>query len=308
MDPPVTPPSSPPPPPPTYSDDDDESSYGGDAQVPPPPDYPPVEAETAPLEYGDDDDDEENGNNNHSLPTLEQVRTEGVIHHGGSLSSRMNDAYNKYNVYSGQHKRRMALFVTFAVVVIAAIVGVSIAISGGNDNNTTSASVGSDISDTAFGHHDKTPQDPEKQKEPTEVDARFETIVTLLSAKISHSEDLELAGTPQNLAAQWMAANDDNALYDIPTNPHSYVASFQFVQRYILIVLYYALDGGNWSNDSFFLTPAVSECDWHFGLSSDVKPPGADTSSWSFGVQCNDKKEVSHIFISKYSVRCHKTL
>jgi hypothetical protein len=87
-----------------------------------------------------------------------------------------------------------------------------------------------------------------------------ETKKFLISASVSSRTALDTDGSPQFLAAQWIAV-DDQRQVDIPTST-TYEDSYAFVQRYALAVLYYTTDGSNWANAKLLhFLRSSSECE-----------------------------------------------
>lgn len=227
----------------------------------PPPNYPPPPVGFVQRENGD-----------HSMPTIEEIRTEGVINQGGSYTNR----------YSGKNKRR-AFLVAISVATVALVTGFSIA--------SIQNHRGSGSSNSAASASSQPGEIPHDTSVPTTATAssRLQEVQDFLTLKVSPNEVLQNDASPQHHAARWIA--DEDALkMDIPSDP-SYATSFDFVQRYILAVFYYALDGPNWTNQMSFLG-AASVCDWNAAM---VAP---DNTPWRLGVFCNDNGAVAQISIS----------
>lgn len=214
----------------------------------------------------------EYGQNQHSLPNLEEARTEGAIAQGGS-----------YNRYSGKNKRFAAL-VAIAVTTIALVVGFSVAFVQTHKGNSAASSSSINSSPPAD------PQDPSVAT--TRNVSRLEEVQAFLSVSIT--KDFANLTSPQYRALLWIA-DQDEAMVSVPQDPANYETSYAFVQRYVLAVFYFALDGPNWMHKMGFLSKQ-SECDWNFGLSATV--PGFAQASFMYGVHCNARNAISSIFIS----------
>mmetsp|Transcript_156 Transcript_156/g.320 ORF Transcript_156/g.320 Transcript_156/m.320 type:complete len:531 (-) Transcript_156:925-2517(-) len=100
-------------------------------------------------------------------------------------------------------------------------------------------------------------------------DSRLNEIVGFLSdATISSVEDLNDVSSPQFKAAWWLAEEDSEMLV-IPTNQTARVGNtFDFVQRYSLLVFYYAMAGDGrfrrgWTNSRNFASQGQHECSWY---------------------------------------------
>ncbi len=104
-------------------------------------------------------------------------------------------------------------------------------------------------------------------------DNRLDEIVHYLSETtgISSLDDFKDASSPQSMAALWLAYEDSEKL-DIPTIETRWAVSsardiaspFDFVQRYVLLVLYFALGGddSSWTKDYHFASQDRHECSW----------------------------------------------
>ena len=116
----------------------------------------------------------------------------------------------------------------------------------------------------------------------------------LTSNGISSRRDLESESTPQYLATDWIAHEDELRL----EIPEANSEADSFVQRYVLAVLYYALGGPNWKMTMDFLIEK-SECSWFDFTGADDR---FDPDSM-LGVNCNANKIVNSITIRKLCVR-----
>jgi hypothetical protein len=96
--------------------------------------------------------------------------------------------------------------------------------------------------------------------------SRGQSIAKLLEGV---SEDVYASGSPSATAAEWIIKEDPQALDS--TNP-------RLVQRYVLALVYFMLDGNNWVFKNF-LTSA-NECEWD-------------------GISCNQNDEVTGIILRK---------
>jgi hypothetical protein len=205
-------------------------------------------------------------NMQHSLPNVEEIRTEAAISSGGSSSLK---------------SRRNLSLIAICVLAVTAIIGISIAIgsSGG----------GSSSSSSALGNSGNSANPANSKK------SRHQKVQNFL-AFFSERQDLEKSGTPQFFASKWIADEDLRAL-EIPASTE-YNESFQFVQRYILAVFYFSTGGQDWKFDTAFVGPR-SECDWSFSLKADAVIPSSGSDQWDMGVTCNADGEVSKLFFRK---------
>ena len=224
----------------------------------------------------------------HSLPTAEEARFQAAL--TGS------------NPYSGKRKRYLALFAVILVAVFA-IVGFSVGIS---NNNHSSVRGGTDP--VSGGDPNPAPEEPAPEgpapeepdpvpptrDEPSFADkiANLEGVHEYLVAReITSRSDLEDITGPQHQASFWIANVDVRDLH-IPTTD---AEALVFDQRYVLATFYFALQGQKWVNKSMGFLNEKSECSWHLDLRS---AEDADEVKWKQGVTCNDKGEVSEIFIT----------
>jgi hypothetical protein len=93
---------------------------------------------------------------------------------------------------------------------------------------------------------------------PSDQSIRFQETLLILGQETSSTIALYTEGTPQYKAADWIA-NRDQLQYPIPTQPGA--DSDRFLQRYVLAVLYFALNGEQWTSAANFLS-ASDECGW----------------------------------------------
>jgi Leucine-rich repeat (LRR) protein len=85
----------------------------------------------------------------------------------------------------------------------------------------------------------------------------FDIATFLVRNNVSRQVDLTTDGTPQFLAANWMA-DEDGLQLPIPTNLYT---DYRFVQRYVLTVFFFAMNGVLWTDRANFLT-LQDECSW----------------------------------------------
>ena len=252
MDPPFPPPETAPPAPPVDPDQEFSTS----------PETAEKFSLTA-MEGGGRYVEQENG---HSMPNLEEARTEGAIASGGS--------YRKGGGFLGLPARRRGLMLVVAVVgAFVLIVGFSVAIA----SNRTS------LSASASGSGG-----------PVSGVSRLRDVQKFLAVKISDQDLLGALDTPQYKAALWIADQDELQM-PVPSDPDNYDTSFEFVQRYIMAVFYFALDGPNWTKQVDFLS-SKDVCDWKQRLDQSVTPEHENDDNWDYGVRCTDGV-ITHISI-----------
>lgn len=123
-------------------------------------------------------------------------------------------------------------------------------------------------------------------------EVRFKSIIDFLSA-FSDPILLNKVGTAQNKAANWLGSVDTRQ-YPVPSSAMS-ISAYNFVQRYVLALLYLALDGDNWEFQADFLTE-VPECGW-------TKTLNTDDGDYNLGVTCDAENEITTLFFRKYLVK-----
>jgi hypothetical protein len=285
--------------------------------------------------------------NEHSLPTLEQVRTEAanVLARQQYSSDRFNrdndnisyhddDEYNysykdtsarrlrgnNSNTSGSTARRRFKLLVLAFTCIVAAVIICSIVYfsSASNSikgllqpNKDQSANTGSDVdtesgtnpaSDSNSNSNSNLYTDGDNNDNDTDVDDIRLAIHNLLSVKISYLDDLELEGTPQYYAVQWLVQTVGST-NDIPTPDASYEESYTFIQRYIVAVLFYSLDGPNWFNQCNFLSKSDNVCDWN--TSTNRNDTTTHVDDYIFGIQCKTSEnaapdEITHIILRTF--------
>jgi hypothetical protein len=124
----------------------------------------------------------------------------------------------------------------------------------------------------------------------------LQAIDMLTNKGISDRAAISLEGTPQYLAALWMADRDP-LQYAIPNTEVELGDSYYFVQRYVLVLLFHAT-GGNatWNNNLDFLSQH-HECSWYHSKKF------TDGEVYAMGASCRGEDlQVSDLLIRKYQV------
>ena len=119
-------------------------------------------------------------------------------------------------------------------------------------------------------------------------------VVSFLS---NHTDPNALAMpvSPQRRAAEWMVYDDD-LQRKIPTKDDEWM----FLQRYALVVLYFATqDDGPWTYPQMhFAAPRRHECNWNHPFQS-LASDGS-SSTITMGAICNDEKQVQKLIIGEF--------
>jgi len=100
---------------------------------------------------------------------------------------------------------------------------------------------------------------------------------------LSSRNDIETAGSPQQLASAWIL-NDDGLQLPVPLSLDDAGAS-KFVSRYALAVLFYACNGSMWADNFNFLS-GIDVCEWNTPY-NDVLA----NKKYYRGVSCDDNNE-----------------
>jgi hypothetical protein len=213
--------------------------------------------------------------NDHSLPNIEEARTHHIIASGGN-----SNALSK-NQYSGKSKRTIAL-IFIVVAVIATAVGFTIATTQ-NHHKSSSNSLSSNNEQDGVNDDGNTNNNDDME---TDDDERLvQTNTFLIDNHISTSDSLKDTSSPQFKAANWIANVDDQS-FDIPETTDEDDA-YLFIQRYIVVVMYYALTGESWTRQLHFLSD-WDTCDWNFNLQLQEPPTGSDQVDYDYGISCYD--------------------
>jgi hypothetical protein len=98
--------------------------------------------------------------------------------------------------------------------------------------------------------------------EPAARQASLSEVVDYLVATgVSSRESLTAGGSPQSMAANWLA-NLDGKNLKLPIGGGSSKEGYKYVSRYVLALLWYGLNGSSWLNHYGFLS-SNDECYWN---------------------------------------------
>jgi Leucine-rich repeat (LRR) protein len=121
-----------------------------------------------------------------------------------------------------------------------------------------------------------------KQQDTTGTNDHLQQILAFLG-DFSEPGLLENSESAQFKAASWMAVVDTKK---VPTHDD------RFLQRYALMVLYFATGGHKWLVNLDFANTEVDECAWNRSLRQ------ANGGSSTFGVGCDNEKQVTSVFMN----------
>ncbi|GKZ00691.1 hypothetical protein MPSEU_001021200 [Mayamaea pseudoterrestris] len=132
-----------------------------------------------------------------------------------------------------------------------------------------------------------------KVNEPPPRQASLSQVIKYIAATgVSSKEDLQLGGSPQSLAANWIA-NIDGMNMALPSDKDgSSSEGYKYITRYVSGLLWYALNGADWKNQYGFLSQN-DICFWNAPL------PVMTTTGVDFqanGIYCDrETKEVTAV-------------
>jgi hypothetical protein len=229
----------------------------------------------------------------------------------------------------GSDKRFLKLIfaaVVFATVVIGLAVGVSGSKGGSNEasSGVSGGGTGNDGQPSSTGFNDLgdqkligVPKDtptvsvPENnpvvpQDNPVvTIDqyVRLSTVEEVVSYMaeydVSYLNDLRAVGSPQNLAANWMAETD-GANLEIPTVGTSTLNGYKYMVRYVMAVVFFSTGGVNWKNNLGFMTKK-NVCDWNAYYSLD-----GGQSYFRKGVVCEQKANLMAALLLSKWIQCEE--
>jgi hypothetical protein len=233
---------------------------------------------------------------------IEATPTDPSISHddGISSSSNNNKLYNISRTSTTTGKKRLIAFMVVMIAIIVTAIGLTIVVviqkSNKKGNETANADNGSNNSNN--NNNKINPEGGSTTDSGTNndsIESRFDQIVTFLSENaISSQTNLLSTTTPQYKAASFMANNvNDNIYNTIPvqiTNSDN-DTSYLFIQRYVMIVFYYAMNGNDWIRSANFIMTSSSSssntdtCDWNVKLTEPI-PGSTNNTIYDYGVSC----------------------
>lgn len=128
------------------------------------------------------------------------------------------------------------------------------------------------------------------------ADKRLEQGIALLGAGVSKENALRDLTTPQHQALDFLV-NHDHMQLKIPGDVKSDEGQ-AFVQRYVLAVLFYALNGANWKQSLNFMTQE-HECAWTSSIVNEEGAAAGGSVDNMMGITCNSDLQVQALVLCK---------
>uniref|UniRef100_A0A7S1V1Q9 L domain-like protein n=1 Tax=Grammatophora oceanica TaxID=210454 RepID=A0A7S1V1Q9_9STRA len=142
----------------------------------------------------------------------------------------------------GSVRRLVGIGIVIMITIIIAVVLLVLRSSGGSDGDGEINPGGGGIGSTNI----PTPA-------PTTLPTYLADDVLEVAFENSDPAAVLASGTPQHTAVGWLSTKDN-------MDPNGYGKAF--VQRYAMVVLYFALEGPDWKDPEQWLDPNTHECDW----------------------------------------------
>lgn len=173
-----------------------------------------------------------------SLPNPEEIRAGIPPHRGTSKSS--------WKVF--------AWILIGTIILLSVVIGLAVGLTTNTNESNVIAGTSSDttiVDDTG----DEVPA------ENVPRNAKFNDIVDYFSRQnVSMQVDFDNESSPQSKAARWLA-EEDRLNLETPNGNIFSDEGYDYLQRYVLALDYYALDGPNWRHQFNFLTGSHF-CSW----------------------------------------------
>jgi Leucine-rich repeat (LRR) protein len=204
----------------------------------------------------EDDDDIEQKVHHDQLRSVKEVKTsQSYIPTAQLLAKNCNRRIKLYLIISG----------VFAAAIIAIVVVIVVATTRMSSNKSGSSRTTTTTNANRFDRFDKV------------VNFLYENRISSLPA-------LKIQGSVEHYAALFMAELDAYQLEPTPANKR------RFVERYVLVLLYYQTNGNAWKNHYKFLS-GRDHCEWTETITN---PAG----TFIKGIECNDEGYVIGIDLS----------
>jgi Leucine-rich repeat (LRR) protein len=172
---------------------------------------------------------------------------------------------------STQQLRKISIAVALGIIVATVFISIGVVI--GRDSNGSGSS-------TNNNDESATPSVDEK---------RLGEIMTLITNMGWADETVQWdTSSPQRKAAAWLTSGDPKKM--------EVDATEEFMNRYILATIYYALDGDNWAYDLDWFTSS-DVCEWTRNFETKEGTP------IEIGVTCNDGGHIKELYLPKMNMK-----
>jgi hypothetical protein len=128
---------------------------------------------------------------------------------------------------------------------------------------------------------------------PSELPTRLTLPYKLVKEYKVSIQALQDPSSPQYEALAWMAYIDSSAL-------QSTLSDDELVERFALVLLYYAAGGESWSDQVDFLNPLLNTCSWNSIVDSIQYRQQVVDGTRVLGVGCNNEGSVVTLDLGKF--------
>ena len=120
------------------------------------------------------------------------------------------------------------------------------------------------------------------------TDRTEEIVQFVLDHRLSHEPSIRDAGSPQRRAAQFLADGDLYTTQEIIEKDYH-----KIVERYVLAVLYYGMNGDSWTHQLNFMS-GMDHCKWHQTFQTN------SGNKIRQGVECNSLGRITKLNLGKH--------
>ena len=196
-----------------------------------------------------------------------------------------------------------------AICLVTIIGGVGYSFSGGSNNSADMDNA--PLTDTASAGSNPTTTLLEQQQNPSTSTSSTTTTTArkdqfhdyMIRYNVSKEEDLLQEGSPQHLALYFMlqeSSRSGSEKMEVPNGDPSAPDGYEFVTRYVLLVLYYSTNGERWTFNLNFHKTKLSDVCLEYSVLQYV------TMETEYrGVACDESNQViTALFLSKFPFFC----
>lgn len=181
------------------------------------------------------------------LPSIEEVRTRAATL---SASADRANRVSRRRLRPPRDALKLIFYAGVFLLIVAVIILIVGLVTAGNDGRTT-----------------------EGMLDRTEVET------FLFSQGYVSENDMNDGNSPQHKAITWLVESDGAGSVAVPNQEDSFGYT-EFLQRYVLVVLYFATSVSGWKTKWNMLTPGLDTCAWNKGATAD------DGRVFRFGARC----------------------